>query len=37
MELLAELRLMASWLDLDDIVIVGRGDALAEELKGIVA
>ena len=36
-ELLAELRLMASWLDLDDIVIVGRGDALAEELKGLVA
>ena len=35
-ELLAELRLMATWLDLDDVVIVGRGDGLAEELKALV-
>jgi uncharacterized protein YcaQ len=35
-ELLAELRLMAHWLDLDDVVVVGRGDALAGELKKLV-
>jgi hypothetical protein len=34
-ELLGELRLMASWLGLDDVVIAGRGDALADELRAL--
>jgi uncharacterized protein len=32
-ELAAELRFMAGWLGLDDVVVAGRGDALAAELK----
>jgi uncharacterized protein len=35
-ELAGELRLMADWLDLDDVVVVDRGD-LAPELERAAA
>jgi uncharacterized protein len=34
--LAAELRLMAGWLGLDDLVVAGRGDGLAAELRALL-